>query len=196
MSENNVVHEQLSALVDDELASAEQTLLLHRLLQEAELRDKLVRYQLIRDTITQRLPTAVDTNFSHRVAVQIAAEPALVACAAKRDMSRILKPLSGAAIAASVAIFSIMGVRQLWQNMALNHSTVDSHLSAAPAKRHGMRWDLNQHEIENRLNSYMVNHNETTSGTNLNGIMQYFRIVGYDMDDNSRHVPTASRIAK
>ena len=50
------LHEQISALVDDELAEVEHELLIKRLTDDAAMRDKLSRYQLISDSLQNHLP--------------------------------------------------------------------------------------------------------------------------------------------
>ncbi|MDH3935243.1 MAG: sigma-E factor negative regulatory protein, partial [Gammaproteobacteria bacterium] len=56
------LHEQISALVDDELAGAEHALLSKRLADDASLRSRLSRYQLISDALQNHLPRKTDPD--------------------------------------------------------------------------------------------------------------------------------------
>jgi negative regulator of sigma E activity len=61
------LHEQLSALIDDELGESEQALLTRQIGRDTELRQRLLRYQLISDAMQNHLPGQVDPAFSQRV---------------------------------------------------------------------------------------------------------------------------------
>ena len=65
------LHEQLSALVDNECAAHELELALRRLTKEPELANCWQRYQLLSDTLRNQLPQTVSVDFSNRVRVAI-----------------------------------------------------------------------------------------------------------------------------
>ena len=90
MKEN--LHEQLSALVDDELPQAEQALLLKQLGADAELRDRLARYQMISDSLGNHLPPQVDAGFHKEIHAALQDEPAVHVETAPR-IAGLFKPV-------------------------------------------------------------------------------------------------------
>ena len=60
------IHEQLSALLDDELADSEQSLLIRQLVRDPALSERLLHYQTISDALHDNLPQQVDTRFLDR----------------------------------------------------------------------------------------------------------------------------------
>ncbi|MEN8108013.1 MAG: sigma-E factor negative regulatory protein, partial [Pseudomonadota bacterium] len=65
------LHEQISALVDDELGTQEQAFLTWRIGQDDDLQQRLSRYQLISDAMQDHLPEQVDPGFTRRVHVAL-----------------------------------------------------------------------------------------------------------------------------
>lgn len=111
--------EQLSALVDDELAPNQRALLLARLLREPQSRQQWAHYHLIGEAMRRALPPAVDPDFSERIARAIATEalpPSPPAAATdstssvQHQSARWLRPLVGLAVAASVAVVAILSL--------------------------------------------------------------------------------------
>lgn len=175
------IKEQLSALVDGELPDSERELLLRRMETDEDLRKTWRRYNLVHDVLHRNLPQHVDSGFTDRVMTAIADED-LVAPPLAVHVRKFLRPLAGLAIAASVAALAIIGI----QNFGV--TTSDSDISIATGSKpdsgfrqvSGTRWDTKQPGVDARLNGYLVNHNEYSSATSLQGILQYRRIVGYD----------------
>jgi len=71
------LHEQISALVDDELAETEQVLLIKQLEGDVTLRHSLLRYQLISDALQNHLPRKIDPDFNIGVQVALQDDPEL-----------------------------------------------------------------------------------------------------------------------
>lgn len=181
---NEKVNEQLSALIDDELPENEQEFLMRRIEQDAELRSTWSRYHLIGDVLRNKMPMAIDGEFSRKVsfAIDQVSRPA-----ARQNLSgkkrNLLKPLAGLAVAASVAMMAIVGL----QNLTGNQSPAEDFPKIATQvnspnliQARGTRWDRSPPEVESRLNGYLVNHGEYANSTNLHGMLQYARIAGYD----------------
>ena len=121
---NEELDSQLSAMYDDELATAECELLARRLSRDAELRARWERYAVIAAAIRGERGVRLNARVARRVSLIVAAEPALAAAAASgRGPRRWVRPLAGAAVAASVAAVSI-----LW----LRGHTVPGTIGAAP----------------------------------------------------------------
>jgi negative regulator of sigma E activity len=111
---NEALQSQVSAFVDDELPAAEIDLFVRRLVKDADLKQAMSRYQLIGEAL--RVPAArsnLSRDFSARIAnllEQQDAAPVKVSVT-QRSSSRWLKPMGGIAIAASVALVSVLAIR-------------------------------------------------------------------------------------
>ena len=175
------LHEQLSALVDDELADFEQELLVKRVSGDSRLQQRLSRYQLISDALQNHLPERVDPGFQARVRDAIKDEPAALSAAG--GLTTLLRPLAGLAVAASVAVvavFSLQSVRQADPAAAVaiaNAPTDDGGMLAEAAPL------LVKNPAAQDLNVYLVNHNEYAVNR---GMLPYVRLVGHEMNVESK----------
>ena len=182
---NDKLHEQLSALVDDELTGAEQDLLIRQIGRERALYQRLSRYQLISDAMQSHLPEGVDPAFSRRVHDALRDEPAGHGMAAGR-LASLFRPVAGLAVAASVAVMAVTALQTSREEMAAPATAVatvpadsgfirsqDSALAVAPESGPRTRND--------KLDLYLVNHNEYAASRGMQGMLPYVRIVGHDM---------------
>ena len=102
---SQVIDEQLSVLLDGELPAEQEALLLRRLDNEPELRDKLARFGMIGEFLRDSTSPTSALSVSGRVAAVIAAEetstgtPVQAASSSPNRLSFI-----GAGIAASIAL--------------------------------------------------------------------------------------------
>lgn len=180
------LHEQLSALVDDELTGAEQDLLTRQIGRDRELCQRLSRYQLISDALQRHLPERVDPAFSRRVHDALRSEPTGTGMAAGGRLTRLFRPVAGLAVAASVAFLAVTALQTSREETAAPAATVatapadsryiraqDSALAAAP--------ETGAQTRNSQLNIYLVNHNEFAASRGMQGILPYVRIVGHDM---------------
>ncbi len=103
MTESN--REHLSTLMDGELERNAQQFVLRRLSSDDELSGRWRRYHLVRACLQRELSSGGD--LTRRVSRAISEEPALPSAS---TTPRWLKPVSGAAIAASVAVFALVGI--------------------------------------------------------------------------------------
>ncbi len=181
---NEKISEQLSAMFDEELDDQEQELLLHRLKQDPELQSSWSRYQLISDAMDHRLDTAAHPHMLQAIHDQIEQEPAITATSSSSSAGlRVFKPVAGLAIAASVAAMAIIGLQNLGQDVSPYESSprlAQTQPATAIQRVSGTRWNMQQPDTEMRLNGYLVNHSEYTSGISLQGMINYARIAGYD----------------
>lgn len=176
------LHEQLSALVDDELSADERELLYRRLEQQPPLRAKWSRYHALGDMIRGHVQGDARLDISRSIQAAIAQDTTY---AAKPVAPRWMRPLSGAALAATVAFMAVLGIQKV--------TVTDTQVELAPVAQlqtpaqaipvSGTRWDVQRPELATRLNGYLVNHSEYASGTNLQGMLQYVRIAGYDQEN-------------
>ena len=109
---NEELDSQLSAMFDDELASAECELLARRLSRDGELKARWERYAVIAAAIRAERGVRLNARVARRVSVMVGAEPALAGQAAPRSRQRRwMRPVAGAAVAAGVAAVSILWLR-------------------------------------------------------------------------------------
>jgi negative regulator of sigma E activity len=109
---NEELDSQLSAMFDDELASAECELLARRLSRDGELKARWERYAVIAAAIRAERGVRLNARVARRVSVMVGSEPALAGqSASRRRPRRWLRPATGAAVAAGVAAVSILWLR-------------------------------------------------------------------------------------
>ncbi len=176
------LREQISALADDELPEAERDLLLRRLSADPALRSEWGRLHLIRDALHNELPAGAGDALSYRVMTALENDPQPVLRHTPAGLPRqFAKPLAGLAVAASVAAMAVIGLQHLAGHDA-GPVAATPRLAAVDTPTQseivGTRWD--QPQMGTRLNAYLVNHSEYTSGSSLQGMMNYVRIAGYD----------------
>jgi negative regulator of sigma E activity len=109
---NEELDSQLSAMFDDELASAECELLARRLSRDGELKARWGRYAVIAATIRAERGVRLNARVARRVSVLVGSEPTLAAHSVpRRGARRWWRPVAGAAVAAGVAAISILWLR-------------------------------------------------------------------------------------
>lgn len=187
---SDLIKEQLSALMDGELPEAERRLLLERLAREPDLRDHWTRYQLISSALHQGLPERIDLTLADRVQAALADDTAYHG--STNRFARLLKPVAGLAVAASVAVVAILAVQTSQaptsspvQIAATPDVTGDPGVMPGPeayTRVAGTRWDAQQRQVRERLNEYLVNHSEYAASGGMPGMQPYVRIVGYDQE--------------
>ncbi len=172
------VHEQVSALVDGELAENEAVGLLKQLNHDVNLRHVWERYHLVRDVLSNDLPPLTNIDLVGRVQQSIEAEPIPIRRIRRRSLP--VKPLASLALAASVAVVAVVGFRGYLGTVQPDGTALAK--TDAPAESTqvaGMRWDVDHPGVEERLNAYLVNHNGHT-GNGMSGMLPYARIVAYN----------------
>ena len=105
--------QQLSALVDGDLAPDQARFLLRRMQHDTELSGCLERWQLCGDVLRGQTQAPAPADFAGRIAVAIAAEsvPPVARAASSRNRGNLAK-WGGGALAASVAAIALFMVRQ------------------------------------------------------------------------------------
>jgi sigma-E factor negative regulatory protein RseA len=178
------LREQISALADDALPDGEHELLLRRFAAEKSLRSCWERYHLIGESMRKTLP-AVDTRgFADRVMEALGDAP-LPAAKPARQLDRFLRAAAGVAVAASVAVVAVVGLK--YDNARPRNGTsaseivpVDSALPGAPLSLGGANsasWDGTAPEVQASLRSYLVNHDVVTYSLQRQGNSPY-RYIG------------------
>ncbi len=183
MTEGN---EHISALMDDEFDHHS----LNELLQDDDLKQTWTRYHLIGDCLRDHLPGQIDSNFAQRVRAQLADEPTLLAPVARSNHG--LKPLMGFAIAASVALVAVLGIRQntdsvapvpgqpvvASNDIARSANSPDTFTFNEPQVRPAsIQTDTPAAMPSQRMSGYLVNHNQFRSSNSMHGGLPYVRII-------------------
>ena len=99
---------QISAFIDGELPDAEQELLIRRLARDTECRASLRRYALIGSVMRSSSVNLAVADLSQGIAAAIESEPSHDGTLIDEDgLLKILKPIAGIAVAATVALVAI-----------------------------------------------------------------------------------------
>lgn len=202
MSENS--REQISALVDDELETG-SIFLLNAMKDNQEYRRAWLHYHLIGETLRGNLPAHVDLKLADRISSAIRDEPGLPTASGK--LSYIFRPVAGFAIAASVTVVAILGIRQASLDAPLPAAPVVASsapaastapvASAAVTESADVRFTsanttgpenkaqdyLAPIDAESRLNRYLVNYNEYRNNVGVQGMLPYVRIVTHEVEE-------------
>jgi sigma-E factor negative regulatory protein RseA len=176
------LYEQLSALVDDELTGSEQGVLFKRIASDDQLYQRLSRYQVISDALQNHLPDRVDPAFSRRVKSRLRAEPAM---SRYSRLGTLVKPVVGLAVAASVAVMAVMTIQSVRQE----RSSPPASVASAPSPSEGSYLQVRDEpgatvrpSVNQKLDIYLVNHNEYAVNRGMQGMLPYVRIVGHEMN--------------
>ena len=177
-------HEELSALVDEEIESSERGRLLDELGDNADALRTWSRYHLIGETLRSDPAPAAGQPPANVVELPPAAP------------SRA--PLAGLAIAASVALLAVVFV--LGRGPATTAPTFELNAAAPPPAQpaepvatvaaapvttpyiDGAGEPAVVRGQERRLNGYLVNFNEQRARVGVPGVHPYVRIVGFDAE--------------
>ena len=179
--------EQISALMDGELQGADLQRALDEFKSDAGLKACWGRYHLISDVLHNHHASAHLFKDSRNEDTM----PLPVETTHMRGWNsrRVLKPLTGFALAASVAALAIFSVQTLvftspttdTSQLAVLSSPAPS-VSPVSTLSQTTRWESAQPAFESRLNHYLTNHNEYSTSAGLQGVLPYARIVAYDTD--------------
>lgn len=178
------LHEQISALVDDELEEQEQALLLRQLENDAELSGRLSRFQIISDALQNHLPETLNSGFHARVQAALADEPPVQR--QRSGFAGLFKPAAGVALAASIAMVAVLSLQSTRQEgpeavpAVASAPTHDSYIRAAaddsvPSSEPAT--------VPQNLEIYLANHSEYAVSR---GILPYVRLVGHDMNPGNK----------
>ena len=198
MSENS--RELISALVDNELETG-SVFILNALKENQEYRQVWQHYHLIGETLRGNLPEQIDINLVNRVSEAIQNE-SLPSIHGQKRLQQFLKPLTGFAIAASVTVVAILGIKQTEIEPGATGSSTPVVASNSITPENGnYRFATttttpvitnNQPQsqqyampvdAESRLNRYLVNYNEYRSNVGVQGILPYVRIVAHEVEE-------------
>lgn len=179
----NKIDEQLSTLVDDELANHDTVL--EQVAADPELKARWSRYHLIRDVVTGHIPEEQPLgDIANRVSQALEHEPAILAPVHKRKRTPkipfIMKQVGGLAIAATVSAVAVITVQQT-QEETSNAPTEIAAVQPTPQSSAQVRYVSDSSgldtAVQSKLSGYLVNHNEYSVSANMQGVLPYMRIV-------------------
>lgn len=182
MSKESLEH--LSSLMDGELSRETGLFLTRRLSSDKEMRDTWERYHLIRDCIRQPGSKLVVTGLCARLSTSLDAEEPP---SAPQRNNRWLKPVSGLAIAASVALMAIVVTApQPGEMPAPGESALSTvanqpfvspnNLLLAPVSQ-AASYTPESRANTNRLNVYLLRHNQMARTAGRQGFVSFVPIV-------------------
>ncbi len=175
--------ERLSALVDGELGGSEARFMVRRLATDADLRRRWERYHLIGEALRRSLPRRLDPALAARIEARLPELPAPAPGLVGRLRGRWLQAAAGLALAASVAAMAVLALRARAPEPAVPVvAQAPSPTTAGRPVWEGTQWASVRPVIAQRLNGYLVTHNELAAAGRLQGIMPYARVVSYDAD--------------
>jgi sigma-E factor negative regulatory protein RseA len=194
--------EHLSSLMDGELSRDTSLFMARRLSSDAELGRAWKRYHLIRDCLRQPGGGSAVFDLSERMRAALDSEPERTHQAGGGP--RWLRPATGLAIAASVAVMAIVAVGPGPQAPAgpeagrsANTFTSPNVLPAVPVSQPASF--AADREAERRLNSYLLRHNQLAGSAGRQGFVSFVPIISTaasdgDADERSRRAtPAASQ---
>lgn len=168
MRMSRITEEQLSVWLDDELDERESEMLVRRLMKDPELRDTAARYCLIGDAARNELGTDDPLEISRRLAAALGQESAPAAAAPVGAASPgWRRPLASAAVAASVAVVAILGLRSNGIE-----PTPDAPVAAetSPVPEYTVPVSLSRRAgTPDRISTYYLNHSQYATSLSRQG---------------------------
>ncbi|MGB5291748.1 MAG: sigma-E factor negative regulatory protein [Lysobacterales bacterium] len=183
MSKESLEH--LSSLMDGELSRDAGSFLTRRLFSDDETCEKWERYHLIRDCIRQPGSKQVVTGLSIRMSPSLDAEE--VPTVSTWRNNRWLKPVSGLAIAASVAMMAIVvtapqpgqtpGEVDATALVPASQPFVSPNTLAGSPVSQAASFAPSETGSSNRLNAYLLRHNQMARTAGRQGFVSFVPIV-------------------
>ncbi len=178
------MNEKLSALLDGELEASELEQAVKQTAGESPMRAAWGRYHLIRDAMRGQLDSLAPAGLADAISSRLESEPSILVPRRRSGIRvKATRWVAGMAVAASVAAVAIVGVRWVAPDQDGSPQLVAQSVESADYLRSGgIRWQAVSTDVERDLNMYLVQHNEFTPATGMNGVMSYMRFVGYDTE--------------
>lgn len=175
--------ELLSAFVDGEINQQELDELLALMNSDDNARADYLRYQFSSDVIRGYTNRSRPVDLTARINAVIADEPTYQA-QAETQKARVLslpdwfwKQTAGLAAAASIGALAVVGMmNQPQTSMTPEVAQVEPAQMETAVASSSNRWTVGEQEVEDRLNNYLVDHNEYAGAS---GLFSYARVVSY-----------------
>ncbi len=182
---NEQTREDLSALIDGELTPNETSKVVERLTGSEDLWGRWDRYHVIGDIIRGENIRSEFRQVACGVRDRLQDEPAILAPPRRaRLRGQWIKPAAGTALAASVAAIALLAAPQLINREPTSSPVVAGVEETPPerlyAARPGTRWNLDEPDVESKLNVFLVNHQEYAATPSVKSMLPYVNFVSYD----------------
>lgn len=186
------LRQHLSEFQDGELSSADASRVVDALEQRQEWRAAWERYHLIGLAIRGEPVVDAHRELAVRVRERVRDEPTQLAPDAPRTpralnpVQRVpVRPMAGIALAAAAAVFAVFVVPALFSGSSTlppvtnpTASLTAQHLIGMPPHQ---RWDLDRPELIDKLDFFLINHQEAAPSTGAKGLLPYANFVGYEV---------------
>ena len=177
--------ELLSALVDGELEGKELDFTLNLLQTDEQARQQWQRYQLASDALHGHNLMGHNVDLTTSISNALDAEP-LLSTQVKAKVLHFPQPFwkqaASLAVAASIGALAVVGVMSQSQNNLMPSEQLATlsveQSTLTQAVQTSERWTVNEEDVEQRLNTYLVDHNEYAGAS---GVFSYARVVSYEM---------------
>ncbi|WP_296806342.1 sigma-E factor negative regulatory protein [Thiocapsa sp.] len=180
------LRQRISDLQDGELDPAGTARLVDVIAGDPDLRGTWERYHAIGLAIRGESVHASHRRVADVVRERIAHEPTVLAPRRRGEAKRptTKRPIAAMALAAAAAFFAVFVAPGLFEGVSSLPSVPATAPTFAaqpeavviPAKR----WDLEHPELANKLDLFLVTHQETAPTTGAKGMLPYATFVGYE----------------
>ncbi len=182
--------DELSAVIDNEAGHEVMIRVSRRISRDEELRNTLVRYQMIGDCLRGETVNPAAMDVVAAVSRRLEKEPTVLAPPPRSNRSRWLQPVAGAAIAASVAAVVVMWAPRFISPQHQERSGSEFRVVAEPApawtpapalvSHEEMHWKTVEEPDEARLDRYLEQHSRYAGQNVLQGMIPFTTLVSYD----------------
>jgi sigma-E factor negative regulatory protein RseA len=178
--------ELLSALVDGELQGQELDKALQLLENNEQSREQLQRYQFASDVLNGNIHGNRRVDLTASVAHALDKEPIYTDKTKDNGKASVIalpkqfwQQAAGLAMAASVGALAVVGIVSQPQNQLVPITTVANEIpvETTTVATSGNRWTVGEAEVADRLNTYLVDHNEYAGASD---VFSYARVVSYE----------------
>ncbi len=173
----------VSALVDGELDGRRAARLYDLVGREPELRAAWERYHLIGQAVRGERVAREVRGVADAVRQALEDEPTvMVPRPARLGRATRFAPFAGAALAAGVAILAVLAVPILLEGPAPEGWRAPATAPYASLEQSpSLRWQLDRPDLADKLDLFLVNHQEAAPATGVKGMLPYATLVGYDI---------------
>jgi len=176
--------QQISAFVDGELPANESELLVRRLCQDADLRSLAAEYLAIGRAVRGDIAIPGMHELRGRIDAALGDGPPMEPDVEIRGSNRLLRPVAGVAIAASVALVALLGLQRVGPEDTVGVAQMSNDLAAvaideAPLYTEPPATDFVSDRPSERLARYYRYHSERAADMGGSGI--FTRLVGLEL---------------
>lgn len=173
-------NELLSALVDGELQGEELEQALDLLLSDELAMAQFQQYQLASDALHGHTFAQQNIDLTARISARLVDEVTFKKAQVISFPKQFWRQATGFAIAASIGALAVIGVTTQPQlTSGVTVATIEAPMATLAIAKKANRWTVGEEEVEDRLNTYLLEHNEYTSTSD---VFSYARVVSYSAE--------------